>query len=136
VSLDGLPAANERKVWNGDQEAFQAWLALPPSERRPRTQRALAAELEIRESTLSEWKRLPGFGEAVHQLALTVVRTELADVLHAQVKQAKAGSLAHAQWLFQVTGLWQPKHEVTGAGGGPFRIEIRTVDDRLPADPS
>jgi hypothetical protein len=129
-----IPALSPAKAWNGDQEKLQAWLATPPSERRPRTQRALAAELEVHETTLTDWKRLPGFAEAVAAMVLPIVKCDLSDVLHAQVKEAKKGSLEHAKWLFLVTGLYRPTstHEVTGAGGGPFTIEIRTVDDRSP----
>jgi hypothetical protein len=120
------------KVWSPDQQKFQAWLALPSAARQPRSQRALAAELELHEITLSEWKRLPGFGAAVCALAFDVVKHELPAVLHAQVREAKAGSLEHAKFLFEVTGLWSSKtiNEHQGEGGGPLKIVIETVADR------
>jgi len=109
---------------------FQAWLALPPSVREPRSQQALAAQLEVHEVTLVNWKKLPGWGDAVYALAFERLRGELVPVLGAQIAQAKKGSLPHAQWLFQLAGLWEPKAALTGGDGGPLRIVIETVDDR------
>ena len=124
------------RTWTPDQIAFQRWLATPPAARQPRSQRALAAQLELHELTLTAWKRLPGFAEAVYDLVLEHVKGDLAAVLHAQVREAKKGSLAHAQWLFEVTGVWSPKqrHEHSGAGNEPLRIVIETVPDRSPPD--
>ncbi len=122
------------KAWTADQVAFQRWLATPPSAREPRSQKALAAQLEVHETTLSDWKREPGWGEAVYAHVAASLEGELVGVLHAQIAQAKQGSLPHAQWLFQLAGLWEPRSttEVRGAGGGPLRIVIETVDDRGP----
>lgn len=108
----------------------QAWLSLPPALREPRSQRALAAALEVHEVTISDWKKLPGWGEAVYALAFEQLRGELVAVLGAQVAAAKKGSLPHAQWLFQLAGLWEPKAALVGGDGGPLRIVIETVDDR------
>lgn len=129
-----LPAPIRAKTWSADQLAFQAWLALPSGARNPRSQRALALQLEVDEGTLSDWKRLPAWADAVYALAMSHLTADLVPVLQAQVKQAKDGSLPHAQWLFQLAGKWEPgasRHEHTGAGGGPFRIVIETVDDRV-----
>lgn len=100
------------KKWTPDQLKFQAWLALPASARSPKTQRELARQLEYHEITLTEWKRLPGWHDAVYALAITEIIGELVPVLHAQVKQAKDGSLPHAQWVFDVAGKWTPKQRV------------------------
>jgi hypothetical protein len=69
-------------------------------------------------------------------LAVAELKAELVPILRAQVKEAKKGSLAPAQWIFQVMGLWSPKqqHEHTGGTGGPLRIVIETVDDCGPPD--
>jgi len=122
-------------TWSPDQLAFQAWLALPPSIREPRSQRALAEQLERDPATLSTWKKLPGWHEAVYALALRYVLSRLPAALLAQVKQAEAGSLPHMQWLAEVCGVWTPRptrHEHAGEGGSPLRIVIETVDDRVP----
>lgn len=120
------------RSWGADQIAFMHWLAVPPAARRPRAQRDLAAQLEHHPDTLSRWKAQPGFAEAVHRLALEYVKGEMPAILHAQIRQAKAGSLPAAQWLAQICGLWTPKEErhITGSEGGPIRLVIHTVDDR------
>lgn len=143
--LQDAPGPNASQVaqtganpWSPDQLAFQAWLALPPSVREPRAQRDLARQLERDPATLSQWKKLPGWHEAVYALAVRHVVSRLPAALLAQVRQAEAGSLPHMQWLAEVCGVWQPRatrHEHAGAGGGPLRIVIETVDDRRP-DPA
>jgi len=127
VATRELAPAN---LWTPDQLAFQAWLALPPSQREPRSQQALARQLEVHEVTLCTWKKLPGWGDAVYALAFERLRGELVPVLGAQIAEAKKGSLPHAQWLFQLAGLWEPKAALTGGDGGPLRIVIETIDDR------
>ena len=136
-SATSLPAAQTgAKSWTPDQLAFQAWLAVPSAVREPRSQQELARQLERDPATLSSWKKLPGFADAVYVLAVERVVADLVPVLHAQVAQAKKGSLPHAQWLFELVGKWSPKQrlEHTGGTGGPLRIVIETVDDRGPPD--
>lgn len=127
-----IAAPTGAKIWTPDQLKLQAWLALPTSARTPRSQHALAALLEVHETTLSDWKRLPGFGDAVYDLAHARLVEDLVPVLHAQVGQAKKGSLPHAQWLFDLAGKWSARAapgDPLGAGV-PVRILIETVDDR------
>ena len=104
---DGL---TEAKRWTPDQLKFQAWLALPSSARSPKTQRQLATQLEVHEVTLSEWKRLPGWNEAVYDLAMEVIRGELTPILHAHAKLARK-NLDSAKWLFELAGKWTPKQQ-------------------------
>lgn len=95
------------KTWTPDQLKFQAWLALPTSARQPKTQKQLAALLEVHEVTLSEWKRLPGFHDAVYDLAMEEIKGELVPVLHAQARLALT-NLDSAKWLFEIAGKWTP----------------------------
>lgn len=122
-------------VWTPDQLKFQAWLALPSAVREPKSQKQLAHLLEHDPATLSDWKRLPGWHDAVYALAIVHVIGELVPVLHAQVKEAKKGSLPHAQWLFEVAGKWTPKQrtEVSGPNGDPipFDVQARSYRDGL-----
>lgn len=122
------------KAWTVDQLRFQLWLATPGPDRKPGSQRLLARELGVHYVTLSEWKRLPGWGDAVYALAEQQLRNELTPILEAQVRQAKRGSLPHAQWCFELAGLWSPKqrHEHTGRDGQP--IDVRTITAVLPVE--
>lgn len=126
-------ASTEVKGFTADQLHLQAWLALPKKARQPKTQRALAAQLEVREETLSRWKDLPGFHEAVCALAVRQVLARMPAILEAQAAMGEQGSLAHAQWLAELAGVWTPrpqKLEHTGSGGGPLRVVFEVVDDR------
>lgn len=98
------------KQWTPDQLKFQAWLALPSSEREPKQQKQLARLLEVHEVTLSEWKRLPGWHDAVYALTLSEVKGELGPILQAHAKLARQ-NLDSAKWLFEVTGVWVPKQQ-------------------------
>jgi hypothetical protein len=111
--------------WTPDQLKFQAWLALPSGARSPRSQQALAKTLGVSEETLCRWKRTVGWHEAVYALAMSDVLGELVPVLHAQIREAKKGSLAHAQWVFEVAGKWTPttRQQHTGKDGGPIEIQ-------------
>lgn len=123
--MRALPIA--AKVWSPDQLKLQAWLALPSSAREPRSQRELAKQLERDEATLSDWKRLPGFADAVYALALDHVKHALVPVLYAQVREAKRGSLPHAQWVFEVTGLWTPtsRQQHGNVPGETFEVVVQ-----------
>jgi hypothetical protein len=86
---------------------FQAWLALPEAAREPKRQKDLARLLEHDPATLSDWKRLPGFHDAVYEMAMDVVKGELVPVLHAHAKLARK-NLDSAKWLFELAGKWMP----------------------------
>lgn len=93
--------------WSPDQLKFQAWLALPKAARTPKTQKELARLLEHDPGTLSDWKLLPGFNDAVYDLAMDVIRGELVSILHAHVKIALE-DLDSAKWVFELLGKWSP----------------------------
>lgn len=129
---DGTPI--QANSWSPDQIKFQAWLAVPPSARSPRSQKELAHQLERDPATLSDWKKLPGWAQAVYQLAREHLDIDLPAILHAQIRAAKDGSLPHAMWLFELAGVWAPRsrHDGPGDTSGQIRIAIEIVDDRPP----
>ena len=78
---------------------FIAWLALPSSARKPRTQRELANQMGVDPATLSDWKLSPNLWEQVRQRVDEAVKEHHPDVIAAVVKSAKAGNV-HAQKLY------------------------------------
>lgn len=122
-------------AWTPDQLKFQAWLALPSAAREPKSQKQFAALLEVHETTLSDWKHLPGWHDAVYALAISHIIGDLVPVLHAQVSQAKKGSLPHAQWLFEVTGKHIPttrsQHGNTPGEAFTVTVEAKPWRDAL-----
>ena len=124
-------ASSEVNQWNADQLRFQAWLALPESARAPRRQQGFATEAGVAEETLSRWKRLPGFMDAVYALALADVRGTLGPILRAHAKLALK-DLDSAKWVFEVAGAWTPKQrtELTGANGDPIAFDAKTPSYR------
>jgi hypothetical protein len=67
-------------------------------------------QLGVHYSTLSEWKRLPGWHDAVYDLAMEIVKGELAPILHAQANLAHI-NLDSAKWIFEIAGKWTPKSQ-------------------------
>lgn len=102
--------------WTPEQLRFQVWLTTLPTERHPRTQQAYAKTVGMAEETLSRWKRLPGWGAAVYALAHQALDNDLVPILQAQAREARKGSLPHAQWLFDLAGKWTPRAKVEHGG--------------------
>lgn len=113
-------------VWTPDQLKFQAWLALPTAARDPKSQKELARQLEHDPATLSDWKRIPGFADAVYDLAMEVIKGDLVPILHAIKREALKGNLPHAQWLFEVTGKHVPttRQQHANAPGEAFVVTV------------
>ncbi|HXH05381.1 MAG TPA: hypothetical protein VNI83_02205 [Vicinamibacterales bacterium] len=92
-------------VLTPEQQHFALWLALPERKREPRTQRALAAQFGVREATLSEWKHLPGFAAEVIRLTRELVKaSDIAQIVHAQTREAKRGNTQAARFVLEFAG--------------------------------
>jgi hypothetical protein len=110
------------KDWTPNQLRLIAWLATPSDLREPRSQADLAAEMGVREETLSRWKRLDGLTGAAGELAREMVGRDLADIYGALVRAAKAGSFQHIKLALEVAEHYTEKREVSGPSGGPIQI--------------
>lgn len=60
-----------------------------------RTQQEIAEEIGIKPQTLSSWKKLPGFMDAVLTRAKELLRTSIPEVYHSLSMRSKAGSDRH-----------------------------------------
>lgn len=100
------------KNWNANQLRFIEWLALPKSERKPKTQGAFAKELGVHETTLSDWKKLPGFMGEVTTLARGQLQNALTDIYAALVKAASSGDVQAIKLALEVSGEYTPKQKV------------------------
>ena len=74
------------------QIIFAEWLALPVSERQPKTQAALAEQLDVTESTLVNWKK----NNALWDYRDTLLRHEGKDLVPEALK-VMAGILRQAE---------------------------------------
>ena len=79
--------------WTARQRHVIEWLALPRRSREPSTQEELAAEIGVTAQTISQWKRLPGFQQAVLQRARRALGYRLPDILGKLGDLAEGGSL-------------------------------------------
>lgn len=97
------PSASES--WTATQLRFMAWLALPKKERKPPTHGALAKDLGVHIDTLTDWKKIPGFMDAVNHLARELVKHDIADVLGVIRKRAKEGDLPYVNMVLAMAGM-------------------------------
>jgi hypothetical protein len=117
--------SNDVKNWTPEQERFIAWLALPKAQRTPKTQQALAKEIDIASETLTRWKSLPGFMDAVNALARELVKHDVAEVLGKIRAEAKKGNLPFVNMVLSMAGMTK---DVESAGKGPAQgVTIREV---------
>lgn len=99
-------------TWHADQLEFIKWLALPKSQRQPKTQKEFAKKINVDEGTLSDWKRLPGFMSDVTANAREQLRDALSDVYGALVKRALDGDVQAIKLALEVSGEYTPKQKV------------------------
>jgi hypothetical protein len=111
---------NDAKTWTGDQERFIAWLALPKAERAPKLQQQLAKEIGVDQSTLSDWKKLPGFMDEVNTRARELVKHDIADVLGVIRREAKKANLPYVNMVLAMAGM---AVDVEAAGKGPASLK-------------
>ena len=114
--------------WTPEQLQVQRWLAMPTKIRQPKTQKELAAKLNISAEVITRWKHLPGWAEAVSEIVRVWLFDDLPDVLKSLVTQAKKGSVKHQRLFLDALGWLVQKHEVSGPNGGPVEYADTTVD--------
>lgn len=112
--------------WSTNQIKFQQWLALPKYERFPPTQDLLAAEMGLNPVTLTRWKQLDGFQQAVNAVAQQHLGGAVPEVMGALRREAEKGSFPHIKLFFEMLGLHVEKQETSG----DLRIRVeRDADD-------
>lgn len=115
------------KRWSADQRQFMVWLASPMMGRIPTTQKALAEKMGHDESTLSDWKRVPGFAEEVAVLVDQYWLDDYPEIVEAFKSEAKKGSYNHQRTYFEMVGKYTPRQEITGKDGEPLGIGLVEV---------
>lgn len=65
------------------------------------TQKQIAEQLEIGQSTLSEWKNSPEFYTEVIRRARELLKISLPDIYRSLVKKAKEGSYSHIKLMLE-----------------------------------
>ena len=95
------------RKWTPEQQVFIMWLALPKKDRSPKTQKALAAHLEIDPDTLTNWKKLDELWDAVDNVHIDRLRNRLGDIFDAAVGHAIKGNHNSAKIIFDfVQGMY------------------------------
>ena len=91
--------------WTSKQLAVMQALANPQD---GRSHGQIAIDLGIAQETVSRWKKLPGFSQAVYDLALLNVSTRLAKVLNTLANSAESGNVPASRLLLEITGKIRP----------------------------
>lgn len=123
----------EVESWSEEQKIIQAWFAMPPADRTPKTQRALAELVGVHEQTISRWKQLPGFADAVTHLARRLLAEDLPAIYGALRDQAKQGSFQHIKLALELAGEMrsQGDDEQNTLARTSFEDELRRVVERI-----
>ena len=115
------------------KEIFAEWLAMPKKMREPKTQKELAAELDVGSVTLSRWKNDVDFQELVHQRTLSHLMAELPEVMHVIIDKAKEGDFRFAKMVLELTGRYSERitvrQEVTEIGIEQYSAAIKKFED-------
>ena len=115
--------------WTTNQKRFQEWLATPKSIRTPPTQDMLAQDMGLNAATLSRWRKLDGFQDAVTALARKFLSDDLPDIYGALRREAIKGSFNHIKLSLELSGEHMERIDVT-SGGQPVKgYAIFSPDD-------
>lgn len=118
---------------SADQEMFAGWQAVPKGMRQPKTQKELAALLNVCPDTLSRWKKNPDFLARVYKLALSRLEAALPDVLQVIIDNARAGKFQYVKLLLELTEKYSSvitvENEGPKVGIEQYSALIRHIED-------
>ena len=100
------------KNWNASQLKAIEWLALPKAERKPKTQTLLAKELGVHETTISDWKKLPGFLGEVTARARFQLKDSMTDIYAALIRAALSEDVAAIKLVMEMSGEYTPRQKL------------------------
>ena len=114
-----------------DRVQFIEWLALPTHLRHPGTQAEFATTIKAHPTTISTWKREPGFLDAVRDRANEIARESHAEVIRALLSNIHAGDTAAIRIYFDYFQGMKPKEQIEAEikqAGTPDEIRARILE--------
>jgi len=120
---------NASPAWSPAQWRFIELLASPDVEKAGRTQGELAVELGVRPETLSRWKKLPGFADAVYILAMQHAGARVGRVLAALADAAETGNVQAQRLYLEAVGRIRPTGAVQNIISADLRVQKETLGD-------
>ena len=121
---------NAISEWSPSQWRFIELLSSQGVSGSHQTQGEMAVELGVRAETLSRWKKLPGFADAVYDLAMRHAGARLGRVLDSLAESAEKGNIQAQRLFLEVTGRIKPPGGVQNIISGDFRVEKETVGEK------
>lgn len=85
-------------------EEFIRFSATPRFLRKIKTQRDFAKKFGVNEDTLTDWKKLPGFRERIHQIIIEREQEIISEVIDALREKAQSGNPAAIRLWLQYVG--------------------------------
>ena len=89
------------------------WQALPKDQRTPKTEQEFAKQIGVTDRTLRRWKQLPGFWNGVRDEARANLRSAIARIYNALIKEAEAGNFQHIKLALEMLNEHTDRIEVT-----------------------
>ena len=87
-----------------------------------KTHKEVADLLRISPTTLSKWKKLPGFWEEVYSEAKAIIGDAIPEILASMVREANRGNVSAAKLCLQTMGLLEERSGVKIDMGEPLVI--------------
>jgi hypothetical protein len=123
---------NASPAWSPAQWRFIELLASPEVGKSGKTQAELAIELGVRAETLSRWKKLPGFADAVYALAMQHAGARMGKVIASLGDAAEKEDNIQAKRLYlEAMGKVKPASAVQNIINADARVQPASVADVL-----
>jgi hypothetical protein len=100
-----FPPTLDLSEWSAAQIQAMHWWSLPPARRLPSTVHALAELLGVGVSTLYGWRKIPGWVDAVSEMATYNLRKRLPNVHGALLAEAEAGNIKAIRLMYELLGM-------------------------------
>ena len=120
---------NASPEWSPAQWHFIELLANPEVGKAGKTQAELAIDLQVRPETLSRWKKLPGFSDAVYGLAMQHAGARIGKVLAALGNEAERGNIQAQRLYLEAMGKIKPAGGVQNIISTDVRVQKQTLGD-------
>lgn len=120
--------------WTVEQLRFIEWLATPRYIRTPPTEELLAEELNLSDRTLTRWKHIDGWQDAVNREARKSIGKKLPEVYGALVREAEKGNYQHIQLIMEMTGEYTKTQRNINNSDIKGEITLRFVEEEIVGD--
>lgn len=121
-----MPKSLPYKPWTPKQIQMQHLLANPFDERLDKEK---CIEVKITPKTLCEWKKLPGWQDAIHKITLKCIGDKVPNVLKGLYRKAsKRGDAQEVKLFLEILGLYTERRRIDLRAGRLEELSDEELD--------